>query len=204
MKQIAEFLKTTALGGFLVLLPVLITYLLAAKALTAAIALASPIANLFPKGTFDQVKAQVLIALILIFGASFLIGLALRSARGKRLGLWIERNVLGRVPAYHALKGITRGLVGGKDAQAFKPAFLVSSDEVREIAYVVEDFGEGPLTVLVPWSPTAFAGSVKVVARERIEMVDTKLINVTGVLNLWGVGAQEMLGKGNRGGKQPM
>jgi uncharacterized membrane protein len=190
-----EFLKTTLLGGLLVLLPVLLLYLLLAEMLPLIIALATPIADLFPKGTFDRINFPVLIALILLVGASFVIGLVMRSAAGRSMGGWIEQNALGRLPAYSALKGLTKGFVGAEEGEAFRPALLSSSDGERELAYVIEDHGDGQLTLLLPWSPTAFAGSVKIVRQERVELVDTNLGEFTKVLGHWGVGVKDLLGK---------
>ena len=195
MKGLIEFLKTTALGGLLVLLPVLLLYRLIAEALPMVIALATPIADLFPKGTFDRINFPVLIALILLVGASFVIGLALRSEAGRRFGKWIEENALGRLPAYHAIKGLTRGFVGTREGASFRPAVIVSPGGEREPAYVIEEHGDGQLTVLVPWSPTAFAGSVKILARDRVEMVDANLGDFSRVLAHWGVGFAEVVGK---------
>ncbi len=107
MKQLFEFLKTTALGGVFVLLPVLLLYLLLSEALDLIVALATPIADLFPKGTFEKVEFPVIVGLILILGVSFLIGLGLRSEKGRGIGRWIERTVLDRLPAYNALKRLT-------------------------------------------------------------------------------------------------
>jgi uncharacterized membrane protein len=196
MKRFGEFLKTTLLGGLFVLLPVLLLYLLLAEMLPLIIALATPIADLFPKGTFDRISSPVLFALILLVGASFVIGLILRSAAGRRIGGWIEQNALGRLPAYSALKGLTKGFVGEKEGEAFRPALLSSPDGERELAYVIEDHGDGQLTLLLPWSPTAFAGSVKIVNRDRIELLDTNLGEFTKVLSHWGVGVRDLLGKG--------
>ena len=50
------------------LLPVLLLYLLFAEALELVVALATPITGLFPKGTFDEVKFPVIIALTLMRG----------------------------------------------------------------------------------------------------------------------------------------
>ena len=109
MKKLLEFLKTTALGGLFVLLPVLLLYLLLSEALGLIVALATPIADLFPKGTFDEINHPVAMGLILIMGVSFVIGLGLRSENGRRLGRWIERTVLDRLPVYKALKSLTTG-----------------------------------------------------------------------------------------------
>ena len=200
MKQITDFLKTTVIGGLFVLLPVLLLYMLLTEALQLVVGLATPIADLFPKGIFAQVKAPVLIALILIVSVSFLLGLALRSAALSRLGDWIEHTVLGRLPAYAVLKRLTKGFAK-EEASAFKPGMLISAEGWKEIAYVIEDHGDGHLTVLVPWAPTAFSGAVKVVDRDRVEMLDANLGDVSKVLSLWGMGTQDLMGKGSATGK---
>ena len=196
MKKIAEFLKTSLIGGLFALLPLVLFYLLLAEMLQLVVALATPIADLFPKGTFDKVNAPVLLAVLLIAGASFSFGLALRLMILRRLGLWIERTVLGRLPVYNAVKSLSRGLVGAKENTAFRPALLSSPDGGREIAYVIEEHGDGQLTVLVPWAPAAFAGSVKIMDSDRIEMLDAPLGDVSKALSQWGVGVRDLLGKG--------
>jgi uncharacterized membrane protein len=199
MKQPIEFLKTTALGGLFVLLPILLLYLLMAEALELIVVLAEPIADLFPKGTFDEIKYPVAVGLILIMGLSFLIGLALRSENGRRLGRWVERTVLGRLPAYNALKNLTTGFAeAGKDG-AFKTAVLNSNSGEREIVYIVEDHGNGQLTVLLPWAPMAFTGSVKVINEDRLELMDANLGDVSRVLSQWGVGVRNLLDKHTAG-----
>lgn len=195
MKKLTEFLKTSLIGGLFVLLPLILFYMLLAEMLELVVVLATPIADLFPEGTFDRVNAPVLIALILIVGASFLLGLTLRSMTLRRSGLWIERTVLGRLPLYTAVKSLSRGLIGAKEDATFRPALLNSPDGVREIVYVIEDHGDGQVTVLVPWSPTSFSGSVKIMGSDRIEMLEASLGDASRVLSQWGIGARELLGK---------
>ena len=195
MKNLVEFLKTSLIGGLFVLLPLILFYLLLAELLQVVVALATPIADLLPKGTFEQVNAPVLMALILIVGASFLFGLTLRSMALSRFGSWIERAVLGRLPLYNAIKSLTRGLLGAKEDTAFRPAVLDSADGQREIVYVIEDHGDGQLTVLVPLAPASFAGSVKIMRRDRVKMLNASLGDTSRVLSHWGVGARELLGK---------
>jgi uncharacterized membrane protein len=195
MKQLIEFLKTTAMGGLFILLPVLLLYLLMAEALGLIVALAGPIADLFPKGTFAEIKHPVAIGLILIMGVSFLIGLILRSENGRRLGRWIEGTVLDRLPVYKALKSLSRGFAeAGKDG-AFKTAVYNSPGGLREIVYIIEDHENGYLTVLLPWAPTAFSGSVRVVNQDRLEFLDANLGDVSKVLSHWGVGVRDLLEK---------
>ena len=196
MKQIGEFLKTTAVGGLFVVLPVLLLYLLLGEILGLVIGLATPIADLFPKGTFDNLTAPFPVAVILIVAVSFVTGLAMRVEVGRRLGDWIDRSVMGRLPVYSALKSLTKAFAEAGEGAAFRPALLGSSEGVRDLIYVVEDHGDGQLTVLVPWAPTAFSGFVKIVARDQVEMLDTNLGEASRVLSHWGVGIRDLLGKG--------
>ena len=196
MNSIGRFLKTTILGGLFVLLPLLLLSLLLAEALNLVVALATPIADLFPKGTFDRVNFPVLIALLLILAVSFLLGLALLSEKGKRLGGWLEGKVLGRLPAYNFLKSLTAGFEGDRGGKGIRPALLHSSEGVREIVYVIEEHGNEQLTVLVPWAPTPFAGSVKIVSRDQVEMLEASMGDTTMVLSHLGMGAGDLLGKG--------
>ena len=199
MKNVLEFLKTSIVGGLFVLLPLLLLYMLLAELLQLVVALATPIADLFPQGTFDKVNAPVLMALILIAGASFLFGLALRSMNLRRLGLWIERAMLGRLPLYNAVKSLSRGLVGANEEGVFRPAVLHSPDGGREIVYVIEDHGDGQVTLLIPWAPASFAGTVKIMGSDRIEMLDASLGETSRVLSQWGVGVRDLLGKDRTG-----
>ena len=136
-------------------------------------------------------------------GVSFFIGIGLRAKIGRRFGRWIERTVFDRLPAYNALKSLTTGFAeAGKDG-TFRAAVLISADGERELVYVIEDHGEDHLTVLLPWAPTAFAGSVKIVDRKRVEMLDANLGDVSKVLSHWGVGANGLLGKNTTGPSPP-
>jgi len=195
MGKIMSFLKTTALGGILVLLPVLLFYLMFVEILELVVALATPIADLFPKKMMENVNFPVLVALVLIFGVSFLLGLAIRLEAGRSLGGWIERNTLQKLPLYNTLKSIAASVVDMKQSGAFRPALLVSPDGDREIAYLIEEHGDGQATVMVPWAPTPMAGSVKIVRRDRLEILDAGFGDVTRVLSHWGVGVRDMVGE---------
>jgi uncharacterized membrane protein len=195
MKQLLEFLKTSLTGGLFILLPLVLFYLLFSELLEVVVALATPIADLFPKGTFDQVKMPVIIGIILIIGASFLFGLALRSAILSRFGLWIERTLLDRLPLYNAVKRLGRGLMGAQEDSAFRSAIYSFSSGEKEIVYLIEDHGDGQMTILFPWAPASFAGSVKIVSADRIEILEASFGDASRVIAHWGVGARELLGK---------
>jgi uncharacterized membrane protein len=195
VKKVVEFLKTSLVGGLFVLLPLVLFYLLLSELLQVVVVLATPIADLFPKGTFDRVKMPVVIGIILIVGASFLFGLALRSVSLRRFGLWIERTLLDRLPLYNAVKRMGRGLLGAQEDSAFRAGVFTSPNGEKEIVYVIEDHGDGQMTILCPFAPASFAGSVKIVSADRIEILEASFGDASRVIAHWGVGARELLGK---------
>lgn len=194
MGKIMSFLKTTALGGILVLLPLLLLYLMFVEILELVVVLASPIADLFPKQMMERVYFPELVAIVLIFGVSFLLGLAVRLEAGKNLGGWIERKSLQKLPLYNTLKSLTTSMVDMHQSGSFRPALLVSPDGDREIAYLVEEHDDGMATVMLPWAPTPMAGSVKIVRRDRMEILDAGFGDIARVLSHWGVGVRDIVG----------
>jgi uncharacterized membrane protein len=193
MKNIGEFFKTTIVGGLFVLLPVILIYLALSEVIGVLIAMATPIADLFFPGQFKESEFPALIALVLLIGLSFILGLIMLSDTGRRLGNWLERIILGRLPAYNAIKSLTKGFAGSQEESSFKPALLKSDDGNKEFAYIVEDHGDGNLTVMLPWAPTPFAGTVKIVPGERVEKLAASMGNLTESLSHWGIGAQDLV-----------
>ena len=194
MKRLLDILKTTALGGIGILLPLLLLCLLIREIFEFVVALAVPITVLFPPGMLERLNAPELIAVLLILGVSFLFGLAARTAMGKRLGRTIERSVIERLPLYSFVKNLSAAIMPSKE-QGFKPGLLKSADGSKEPVYVIEEQDNGDFTVLVPWVPMSFTGSLKVVPSERIELLDITLMEFSRILSQLGMGVEDLLGK---------
>jgi len=193
MKKIIEFLKTTILGGLFVLLPLILLYLALSEVMGVLVAMATPFADLFFPGMFEDTRFPVLVALALLIGASFILGLVMLSDTSRRFGNWIERIILGRLPAYNAIKSLTTGFSDSQEESSFKPALLKSAEGEREFVYIVEDHDDGNLTVMLPWCPTPFAGVIKIVPKERVEPLSVSMTKVTEALSQWGIGAKNLL-----------
>ena len=193
MKKITSAIGLTALEGLLVLLPSLLFILLLMEIFGLVVGLATPIADLFPAGTFDDPNHPILLAFILLFAVSFLIGIVMKSEAVTRLGKWIQEKTVGKMPLYRFVKSLVSGLIGAEKSASFKPALFDAGNNVQEIVYVIEDLGNGTLTALFPYAPTGFAGPVKVVPTNRITPLDTNLGDMSLALNHMGLGAGKLL-----------
>ena len=191
-----KFLKTTLLGGLFILLPLMLLWIGLKEISGLLEAMATPIADLFPAGVFDNLTAPGAVAVLLIVGTSFILGLAARSAWLSSVGRSIENTVLNRVPMYRMLKVISSALIDS-DSGDIKPALVTDSSGGGDPCYVIEKHADGRATVLLPWSPASFAGSIKVVQQSELEYLSCSLDEFSRSLSQIGVGVEECLTRGS-------
>jgi uncharacterized membrane protein len=190
--MIISFIKTTLLGGIVVLVPVLLLYLLLSEMLEALVGLASPIMNILPASMATNIDEPRDIALFVLLISAFLAGLALRSIKLKNFGTWVEKSALNKLPMYKAVKRLSLGLLGAKSDSAFTCGFVELSSGVRELVYIVEDYGNGYVTVMVPLAPTGFNGPLKIIESDRVVRVDASVGAASASVSEWGVGLQRL------------
>jgi len=187
-----KFLKSTLFRGFVVLLPILLLGLALKEIIGLLIVLAEPIAEMFPKGSFERVNLPGLLAIILMALMSFIIGLLIRSDWLSRIGKAFERKVLLKLPMYEMLKSISESFTES-DTSSFRPALIRNSDGGGDPCYIIERHANDLATVLLPWSPASFAGSIKVVNVDSLMELDCTLDAFSRSLALMGVGVESCM-----------
>jgi len=188
MKTLAEFTKTTLIGGLLVILPIYIAVLLLAKAAKALLGLLAPVTSQIPAG----MEFRGVAAILLLVVVCFVIGLIVRTGPGLRAKNAFELAVLEKLPGYSFIRGFTKRLTGRSEEQTLQPA-LVEIEDALVPALIVEALDDGSYTVLVPSAPTPMAGSIYILPRERVHPVDIPLTKAIGVFSKWGTGAGEFV-----------
>ena len=186
MKVLAEFTKTTLIGGVLVILPIYVTILLLLKAVNGLLALLSPVTAQLPAG----VQFRHVAAILLLVAVCFVVGLAVRTGPGLRAKNVFEQVVLEKLPGYTFLRGLAKRLTGRSEEQTLQPA-LVEIEEALVPAFIVEELEDGSFTVLVPSAPTPMAGSLYILPADRVHPVDLPFTTAISVFTKWGTGAGE-------------
>src|SRR5262245_2206810 len=189
MKALVEFLKTTLIGGLLIVVPVYLTVLLLTKALKGMIALLGPIVALLPERVhhFGQLLAIALVVLV-----CFVLGLIARTVLGRRVIETFERRVLERVPGFAMLRSVARRVSGNAEDAQFQPV-LVEIEEALTPAFIVEEIDADRFVVLVPSVPTPAAGSLYILPRQRVHWVDAPVTEAIAVITRWGSGTGKLL-----------
>ena len=188
MKQTLEFVKTTVVGGLVVILPMAAALLIAVKMLAALEGAVDPVAQTLPFGTH---VARGL-ALLLILGGCFVTGLLIRTRVGRSANVWLEKIVLERLPAYSLLRNIGRQFAGEGDDSQMAPA-LVEIEDALVPAFIVEELDDGRCTVFVPAIPTPTVGAVYILTPERVHRIDVPITQMVQAVTRWGAGTKEMV-----------
>lgn len=187
-----KFLKNALLTGLYVLLPVLLLGIGLAEIADLLAAMVDPIADMFPSDYFDEVNWPGILAILMIVAVSLLLGLLARVPYVAHLASKFETAVLFKVPMYQMLKIISSALID-TDRSDVSPALLMHDDGSGEPCYVMEEHASGMATILLPWSPASFAGSIKVVPQSRLQYLSCSVDEYSRSLSYMGVGVEECL-----------
>lgn len=188
MKQTLEFVKTTIVGGLVVILPLAAAMLISIKMLAAVQGAVDPVATALPYG----VIVGRLVAVVIILAGCFVTGLVVRTRVGRRANVWLEQRVLERLPAYGLLRNLGKQVAGEGDGANMAPA-LAEIEDALVPAFVVEELADGRLTVFVPAIPTPTVGAVYILPPERVHRIDVPLTTLVQCVTRWGAGSQELV-----------
>jgi uncharacterized membrane protein len=159
MKTIAGYIKSTIVGGFFIILPLLVLWGVLSQAITVALKIAAPIAYLLSKNVYtDALKHKDLLAVLLLLVASVLCGVLLRVSLIRRIMRVVESRTLARVSGYTVLRNVVSEAVRPESTEGFGPAMLLLSQGIQRPVYVIVDHGDGNFTVFLPAAPAAFSG----------------------------------------------
>jgi len=188
MRAIAEFTKTTLVGGILVMLPIYLSILLLLKAISGLMGLVAPISEGLP----EALPFREMIAILLLIGACFICGIAVRTGPGLRAKNAIERSVLEKIPGYAVIRGLAGKIIGGSDEQSFT-VVLAEIEDALVPAFLIEDCGDGQCAIFVPSVPTPASGAIYIIANERVHRVDVPFTQAVSVISKWGSGSKALL-----------
>ena len=187
MKQVIEFIKTTMLGGALIIVPAAAIVFVLAKVARGLKGALDPLAAGLPPG----IQFPYMTEIVTVVAVCFMAGLLIRTRPGRWVGRLIERYLFDRVPGYALAKGLTGRSVSGAMAQGMIPA-LVEMEDGLVPALIIERHDDGYVTVFVPSPPVPTVGQAYVFQSSKAHPVDVSLPKFIACITKWGLGAQEL------------
>lgn len=194
MPGIVNFLKTTTIGGLLFLLPIGIMLLALAEVFELAEAVADQAkAVLFPDA--ETVVLPLMIATLLLIAVAFVAGLVARTSLGTGFLQGLEKRLASHLPFYPVIRQMLGDMVGGAERLAGAGDVVVVRvrlDDRTQFGFRLGRLADGQTAVFLPAAPSAFTGSVVLVASDRITETALKPGEVVDGMRRLGAGLLEL------------
>lgn len=184
-------LKTTLIGGVVLLLPVVVALAVIGQGVALVGRAAAPLIALLPDKSVGGVALATVATLALLLLLCYGAGLLARAALGRKLSETFENRLHALYPRYTVFKGMTQDLAG-EGMQGLQPV-LLHGDDGQSLAMEVERLADGRVVLFIPGAPDPWSGSVLLVAPERVAALPVELGAVNRVLKGLGRGTGRLL-----------
>lgn len=192
MKKLIEFIKITAIGGLVVIVPIAILTFVIGDTFKKLIEVTKPLTEHMPFRPLTNSIIAVLIVAFLIIAIFFLAGLLLNTFWGKILKSWFETKIFERIPMYSTFKGLTQRFVGIESSDFPVVEVDLYGSESRVLGIVVEQIPDGRLMVFIPTSPLVTVGQLNIVSDNCVKKLDASLPDMIKCISQMGLEAGKL------------
>ncbi len=188
MTQTGTFVRSALIDGLLVLLPFVVVAVIVMKTVEIIKPLTAPLVESLPA----RLHFHRLFAFLLFLFISFMLGLFARTRTAQDIGIYFENKILGHIPGYSILRSFTRRIGDTEESAKFAPAFAEIEDALVP-AFIVEEHSDSFYTIFIPSAPTPAVGSIYIIAKHRVHLVDVPFLKAVKCVSGWGNGSAELI-----------
>lgn len=193
-----QFVRTTAIGGLLFLLPLIVVGALVGQVVPIVLTIAKSLGDALPGvvNTKGGIALLIVISILLVLFLCFVSGLLARRSWGQKLSQGFEKKLVLLFPRYAILKDQMADTIGGEQAKAQMKPVLVKFDDYQTIGFETERSDDlGLVAVYVPGAPDAWSGRVALVEPERIRPVNADFGEAVASCEQLGRGSADLINR---------
>ena len=190
MRAIAQFVRTTIIGGLFLLAPIVVLTVIVAKALDFAKKGLSAVAVYVPAASDLSAGAATVLSVVFVALVCFLAGLVARTVTAQRVVDALELSVLSKIPAYDYLKQESASALGAGLTEL--PVVFVPMEGGWQIGVQTETLNDGLVSIFVPGAPNPHSGSVFFFSTDTVRPAGIKLVTALNCLRRCGAGASAL------------
>lgn len=162
-KALRQFIRTSLVGGLIVILPMAIVALVFGWIFKTTTNLIQPLTNfiVLRKGWISkEILADGLVILVILL-TCFIIGAIVRTRFGTFIHLELERRLLSLAPGYTLIKETVLQFLGRRQTPFSRVALArIFGNETLVTAFVTDEHPDGSYTVFVPTGPNPTSGNI--------------------------------------------
>ncbi len=196
MIRIKRFIRTTILGGVIVILPVVMTFFFLRWVSDFVTGLIEPLTRLLMEQSKQQKFAADFIVIVFIVLICFLVGLVVKTRFGRFLYQSLEDKILEIAPGYHLFKETIKQLLG-RDRALFSTVALVQvfgpASNTMMTGFVTDEHPDGYCTVFIPSALNPTSGLIYYVEKQYVHIVDASVEDTMRIIISCGMGSKKLL-----------
>ncbi|MEQ8634344.1 DUF502 domain-containing protein [Gimesia maris] len=186
VKKSFGFLKTTAIGGLIFLLPLIVIGALIGQIVPIVLSIATFLSDYIPVKTPAGIAMLIGLSLGIVLLMCFAAGLVARWSIGRSLSRFVERNLILLFPRYAIYREQLKGSIGGDHNKPEMLPILVRLDDMTRIAFEAERTDDKLVSVYLPGSPDPWSGWVVFMSPDRVERLDIPFSEALGICERMG------------------
>jgi uncharacterized membrane protein len=191
MNAIAQFVRTTIVGGLLFLAPIVVLFVIFVKAFQYAKKGLSAVFVYFPAAYELSAGAATALSIVVLAIVCFLAGLLARTVPAQRIVDALESSVLSKIPAYEYLKQESASALGAAEHTDL-PVVFVPMEGGWQLGLQTEALSDGLVSIFVPGSPDPHSGAVFFFPADIIRPAGLELLAALNCLRRCGAGASAL------------
>ncbi len=161
MKKIKNFIRTSIVGGLLIILPVALLAAVFTWLFNFITKLIQPLTDLVLKQSETMEFIADLIVIMIILLICFLVGLLVRTKLGEYIHKVVEDFLLLKIPGYNLIKETLLQFLGNRKTPFSSVALVnIFCNETLVTAFITDEHNDGSYTVFVPTGPNPTSGNI--------------------------------------------
>ena len=162
LDRLKSFLKTSLLGGVVVILPVAILVSVTLWIFRLVPGLIEPLTRLLIKDSQLNEYAAEIIVIVLIVATCFFVGVLVRTRFGGFFYRLFENRILKLAPGYSMIKDTVLQIFGSRKDSPFSSVALaqIFGNETLVTAFITDKHADGSYTLFVPTGPNPTSGLI--------------------------------------------
>jgi len=194
MNRLKKFLKTTLIGGLVVILPVAILAF-AAKWIFGLVSDGiRPLATVLEQHIKHHGFVVDIIAILLVLTICFLVGLAVKTRLGKWIYAGVDNKILKKAPGYSIIKETVLQFIGNKKSPFSSVALVkIFGNNTLMTAFVTDTHKDGTHTVFVPTGPNPTSGNIYHLEDKHVYSIDVSVEETMRSIISCGAGSQKLI-----------
>lgn len=194
MNRLKQFIRTTFVGGFLIVLPIVILLIVLNWLFATLTDYIRPITNILIQTARVNEFIASFLAVVFIVLVFFLVGLLVKTEIGKVSFQAIEDKFLAKIFGYRIIKETVLQIFG-EEKKVFRAVALVKlfGNDTLMTAFVTDEHSDGSYTVFIPSGPAPTAGFVYHVQKEQITIIDIPVDQALRTILSLGAGSKKLI-----------